>query len=113
MTLPSQKKPCRECPWRKDNPPGKFPPERFRALASTAYDLARTVFACHMSKEGGEVGCAGFILQAGGHNLIVRLARVDRAEFSSDVPLYENYVEMAVANGVDRDDPALKPVRID
>ena len=41
------KNPCAECPWRRDVPPGKFPPERFIALAHTAYDLAGHVFACH------------------------------------------------------------------
>jgi hypothetical protein len=56
-------------PLAMDVKPGKFPPERYRALAPTAYDMATSVFACHMSKEGGEVTCAGYLLMQGAHNL--------------------------------------------
>lgn len=108
--------PCAECPWRRDVPPGKFPPERFRALADCAYDMGRQVFACHMSKEGEEFACAGFLLQSAAHNLSVRLA-LARGDFRQDVNspyvLYATYREMAAANGVKRNDPALKQCRDD
>jgi hypothetical protein len=106
------KTPCPECPWRRDVPVGQFPPERYVALAHTAYDLSLKVFACHMSKEGGEFACAGFLLQSSAHNLSVRMA--DHGfEVSSPYPLYETYREMAIANGVSRRDPALRDCRDD
>lgn len=106
------KKPCAECPWRRDVPAGKFSAARFQQLAGTAYDLARKVFACHMSKEGAEVACAGFILQQGAHNLSLRMT-LQSFEVSTDVPLWSNYREMAIANGVRPRDPALGPCRDD
>lgn len=105
-------KPCAECPWRRDLPVGKFPPERYVALAPTAYDLAQSVFACHMSKDGGEFACAGFLLSSGGHNLSVRLAR-HGFDVRSDFPLFQTYRELAIANGVPADHPALGPCRDD
>ena len=68
--------PCAECPWRRDVPTGKFPPERYVALATTAYDMAGAVFACHMSKDGREFACAGFILQSSAHHFACRMARM-------------------------------------
>lgn len=103
---------CTECPWRKDVAPGRFPPERFIALAPCAYDLARTVFACHKSPVGEEFACAGFLLQSAGHNLSVRMAR-HAFDVSSPHELFGNYPDMAIANGVDPDDPALRNCRID
>jgi hypothetical protein len=106
-------KPCSECPWRTDVLTGKFPPERFEELASTAYDLAGTVFACHMSREGGEFACAGFILQSSVHNMRCRLARTSFDDVKSPYPLFDTYREMAVANGVDEDSPYLDRCRDD
>jgi hypothetical protein len=105
--------PCAECPWRTDVPVGKFPPVRFETLASTSYDLAGTVFACHMSKEGGEFACAGFVLQSSAHNMRCRLAGMPFDDVKSPHPLFETYREMAIANGVDEDSPALDNCRDD
>lgn len=106
------KTPCPECPWRRDVPVGHFPAERFRTLAGTARDLATSIFACHLSKDEKPTACAGFVLMQGAHNLSLRLAR-QRFEVSTPVPLFRNYREMAVANGVAADDPALKCCRDD
>lgn len=103
--------PCPECPWRKDVAPGQFPAERFRVLAATAYDLAITMFACHKSPEGKEFACAGFILNGATHNLGFRLSRIDWRAVNCGFPLHENYRAMAIANGVDADDPVLRPCR--
>jgi hypothetical protein len=112
---PYRTSPCPECPWRTDVPVGKFPPERFLALAPTAYDMSATQFACHMSQEGREQGCAGFVLRGADHNLGFRLAarhgKLDPDAVRSDHPLYRDYREMAEANGVDPDDPVLVPCR--
>lgn len=112
MALPYCKKPCAECPWRTDVKPGKFTPARFRQLASTAYDLAGTVFGCHMCKEGREVACAGFVLMQGAHNLALRMAR-QHFDVRTDVALYPTYRRMAIANGVSPNDPSLRLCRDD
>lgn len=104
--------PCAECPWRKDVAPGRFPPERFQVLADCARDISLMIFACHKSPPGGEFACAGFLLQQGGHNLAVRLAR-ERFHVSSPYPLHPNYRAMAIANGLDEYDPALRNCRDD
>jgi hypothetical protein len=104
--------PCKNCPWRTDVPPGEFPPERYIALAHTAYDMARQVFACHKSPEGEEHACAGFLLQSSAHNLTLRLAG-HAFDVKSHHPLYPNYRALAVANGVPADHPALSRCRDD
>jgi hypothetical protein len=110
MTLAHCKRTCPECPWRKDVEVGRFPPERFVALAYTAEDMAQKVFACHKSPEDGHFACAGATLRMQ-HNLRLRLARIDRSTIRADGPLYKDYREMAVANGVPEDHPALAKTR--
>jgi hypothetical protein len=105
--------PCAECPWRTDIPIGKFPPERYVALSPTAYDLSVTVFACHMSKEGADFACAGFLLQSSVHNLSCRMTRTKFDDVRSPYPLFDTYRELAVANGVNEDHPALQHCRDD
>lgn len=100
------KKTCRECPWKVSNPPGKFPPERYAALASTAdrsHGFPQKVFACHMTPEGGERACAGFVIVVSRDNVSLRLA-VSQGQFKpdeieADDELYGSYAEMAAANG--------------
>lgn len=110
--LPYCRTPCVECPWRRDAKPGKFPPERYIKLAPTAYDMARGVFACHMTNEGKEVACAGFIISQGAHNLSLRMSR-QSFEARTDAPLFFTYRELAIANGVPADHPALRQCRDD
>lgn len=111
------KRPCAECPWRRDVPVGRFPPERFRALAGTAYDIAGTVFACHKTEGDKTMACAGFILQQGAHNMALRMAIVRAAEpfdvKSEGLPLFPNYRAMAIANGVRENDDSLRMCRDD
>ena len=112
--LHAAKKPCGDCPWRTDVPVGKFPPERYVALAPTAYDMAFKVFACHQSEEGNEIACAGFLARSD-HNLTVRMNATDLLRNTSDGghELFANFRELAVANGVPADHPALRDCRDD
>jgi len=108
--------PCAECPWRRDAPIGAFPVEAYQHSARTCYDMAGHMFACHMAGATKPQTCAGFLLSRGAaHNLAVRMAmiegRLDLDAVASDVPLYASYQEMAEANGVDPNDPALRPCR--
>jgi hypothetical protein len=108
-----RRSPCEECPWRRDVPIGAFPAEAYRHSARTAYDMSSHVFSCHMSGAERLATCAGFLLKGAGHNLSVRMARSEGRclDVSSDAPLYDNYREMAMANGVAADDDALAPCR--
>ncbi len=109
-----RRKPCADCPWRRDAV-GQFPAEAFRHSANTAYDMSQHTFACHQSGNKKPAICAGFLLRGADHNLTVRLKRMEGA-IQDDVQddgheLFENYREMAVANGVGTDEPVLKPCR--
>lgn len=109
------KRPCPECPWRRDAPIGNFPPEAFVKLAHTAYDMDRGVFQCHDTTDGSPLACAGFLERGADDNLTVRLSYMDgdfdRRDRSGGEALYDDFREMAVANGVDPDDPVLAPCR--
>ena len=110
-----RREPCAQCPWRRDVPTGAFPAEAFRISANTAYDMSTHQFACHMSGADKPATCAGFLLRGAAHNLSVRLAlsdgRIDPAQLRETSPLYDSYREMAEANGVAPDDPALAKCR--
>lgn len=111
-----RREPCDECPWRKDQPVGAFPVEAYRHSAKTSVNMADSTFACHMAGVDKPQTCAGFMLSSGAaHNLVLRLAsaggRLGADEASSSVPLYSSYREMAEANGVAPDDPALEGCR--
>ena len=98
------RRPCDECPWRRDVVTGRFSPDRYEALAETARDMARPLFACHKSEAGRDVTCAGFLLRGAEHNLTVRMAiftkRYDPSNVSDGgIELYNDYTEMARANG--------------
>lgn len=109
-----RRKPCRDCPWRKDAI-GTFPAEAFRHSANTAYDMSDHTFACHQSGARKPAICAGFLLRGADHNLTVRLGYMS-GRLKGDVSdgghaLHESYRTMAEANGVDPSDPVLAPCR--
>ncbi|MFD9735683.1 DUF6283 family protein [Umezawaea sp. NPDC059074] len=101
------------CPWRADAPVGTFPPEAFQHSARTAHDLSEGRFGCHNSADPTKpLTCAGFLLRGAQHNLEVRVNGPDEALISDGGhELYASYRAMAVANGVDPDDPALAGCR--
>lgn len=79
----SVRRPCTECPWRKDVAPGQFAPENYLRLAQTGYGkvgaeapLDATWFACHKSNQDEEFHCAGWLAAVGYEHLGVRLAVV-------------------------------------
>ncbi|MDH6284065.1 DUF6283 family protein [Prescottella agglutinans] len=106
--LPHRRRPCAECPWRRDVAPGKFTSERFDALADTSggpgceAPLSAPMFACHKTREGAEQACAGWLAVAGGDHIGVRLAviqgRLDPTTLAPGgdwPPLFDSYTEMA------------------
>lgn len=105
---------CRECPWRRDVPVGKFSPERYIRLAATCTPGGLPgIFACHLTPEGGPRACAGMLAVCGTDNNRVRLA-ISRGDWTPPEgppppDLYADYAEMAIANGVPRHHPCLRP----
>lgn len=100
----AMKRTCDECPWRRDVPVGKFPPERYQALEATCRPGGLpNIFACHRTPEGAERACAGFLLVHGADNNCCRLAAMSGkwvpGEQIATGPLYESFDEMARANG--------------
>lgn len=114
--LPRRTQPCAECPWRTDTPPGKFPIERYEALAGTSGSrgaeapLGAPMFACHKSGEGKERACAGWLASVGYEHLGVRLAVVTGAlpaEALTPDPdwpeLFDTYEQMAARQAARED----------
>lgn len=108
--LPHRRHPCAECPWRHDTPPGKFATERYEALRSTVgtrgaeIAIGGPMFACHMSRDGAEDACAGWLAVAGYEHLTVRLAIAQGALPATVLdpapgwpPLFATYDEMIAA----------------
>lgn len=112
-----RKKPCKTCPWRKDAERNRFPAEAYRISAITAHDTSLNMFSCHESGTGKPAVCAGFLLANSNHNIGVRLdyisGKLDPSHTGNpdNVELYESYREMAIANGVDPEDPAIAACR--
>ena len=120
--------PCARCPWRVDAV-GEFPAEAFRLSANTGADGSKILtigfeeashtFGCHDSGSAKPATCAGYILRGDdgiGWRLAVMTGRFDPKRVRTDVPLFASYYDMAVANGVPPDDPALdacRPWRLD
>ncbi len=108
------KSPCADCPWKRSST-GIFPAEAFAISAKTAYDMAESTFGCHCSGTENPRTCAGFLLVNSDHNLKVRLLRMQGETFEGlndgGHDLFSSYREMAIANGVSPNDPALNDCR--
>ena len=110
--------PCPDCPWRKDAV-GVFPASAFIHSASTGYDVPEllmsgnkpSTFGCHQSGSKKPQTCAGFLLsECADHSLALRLQpEPPGAVEANGLELFPDYYEMAVANGVPSDHPAIKP----
>jgi hypothetical protein len=110
-----RRRPCGGCPWRVDQT-GGFPAQAFAISANTAEDMATHTFACHEAGAERPAVCAGFLLRGAEHNMAVRMryadGRIDPDQVSDGGhALHGDYVEMAVANGLDEDDPSLARCR--
>lgn len=107
-------RPCDQCPWRRDTPPGQFPAHRYQALRATSGQPGREaglnapMFACHKTPDGKERACAGWLVVAGLDHLGVRLAIAQQRLAVADVTpaddwpaLYDTYEQMAQAMAAD------------
>jgi hypothetical protein len=115
--VPYQRRPCKRCPWRRDVEPGEFPASRYEELRATSEQreghepgIGAPLFACHKTKEGREMACAGWLAAVGHRHIGVRLAIVQRRlppevlHPGEDWPeLFTTYDEMATRQaGEDR-----------
>lgn len=77
--------PCKSCPWRREahagDIPGGFSLVLAEGLAATSPDehgfgpeLASPQFACHQSRDGDEVVCAGWLAAVGNAHPAVKVA---------------------------------------
>jgi hypothetical protein len=112
----AQPRPCagaEPCPWRRDAPPGQIPAQAYRHSAATSLPGAVTRFGCHSSTRERPLMCAGWLLRGAQHHDQVQQALADGTLIPPELPdgieLYDSYTDMAVANGVSADDPALRP----
>lgn len=110
-----RRRPCGGCPWRVDQT-GSFPAEAFAHSAETAYDMSTHMFGCHESGEERPVTCAGFLLRGAFDNMAWRMAvatgRIDMEQVDDGGhELHSSYRAMAVANGLDPEDPSLRGTR--
>ncbi|RNG38037.1 DUF6283 family protein [Streptomyces botrytidirepellens] len=102
------------CPWRRDAATGTFPAEAFRLSARTSYPGSDRHFVCHSSTPGAPSICAGWMLRGAAGNAeaqeLLRAGRLHMPVLPEGVELYDDYAQMAIANGVDPADPALAPL---
>jgi hypothetical protein len=104
-------RPCRACPWRKDTHARDIPNfslELAENLANTSPDASgmgpdfgAPLFACHDSREGSEIACAGWMAQVGAAHPGVRLmamqGRIDESALQPEVgwpELHESFADV-------------------
>lgn len=110
-SLKTPAQPCPSCPWRVDKDARDIPNFSLpmaESLAGTSPDendmgpeFDAAFFACHQSKEGSEIPCAGWLAAVGhrhpGVRLAVSMRRVSPAALSpgEDWPqLHDNYPDV-------------------
>lgn len=78
-------------------------------------DMDQRLFQCHRTTDERPFVCGGFLARGADHNLSIRLTRMrgDLPPFRGEdhAPLYDDYREMAVSNGVNSSDPILDQCR--
>lgn len=102
--------PCANCPWRvgvvgaRDIP--GWGPELAAGLARSCRDDGMKAMACHKSKPGAEVVCAGFVVQVGFDSIGLRILAVMhglRVEdyAAGDAALHPDFETMLQAHGIE------------
>ena len=71
------RKPCPSCPWRIDQDAQSIPNFSLdlaeRLERTTHGDFGATIFACHQSREGEEIPCAGWLAIYGYDSIAIRM----------------------------------------
>lgn len=87
MTLKVCPQPCPSCPWRRDQTARDIPNfelELAEGLSKLCPDAdgrpphhTAALFACHQSKEGAEIVCAGWLAMVGEWSVRAVVAKID------------------------------------
>jgi len=106
------KKPCDNCPWRRDAPTAYWDPDHFTEIWRNCQDDGARIMLCHKAgnlpeDEAREIVCHGWVRVVGYDAIGVRLA-VMRGQVSPDevlakdgVELYDSFEEMMEANAIE------------
>lgn len=102
----SKRKPCADCPWRKDAETDVWSKERFQMLAVDCRDDGMKAMACHKSGQEQPYACAGFLAQVGYESVGVRILAMQGGETPDDIytnglDLFETFEQMLEANDVE------------
>ena len=110
MPSPRCRKPCNDCPWRKDAPPGHWHPDHFHSIWRTCQDDGTHIMQCHKSKPESEqiLPCQGWVRVVGDEAIGVRIGlfkgTITREELADragvGVTLYASFEEMVRAQGI-------------
>jgi hypothetical protein len=104
------RRPCSNCPWRKDAPTEHWDPEHFREIWRDCQDDGLHMMLCHHANEVSAPEdkpiCQGWVRVMGHDAIGVRIAlvrgRVTRREVEDKEgpELFETFEDMLLANGV-------------
>jgi hypothetical protein len=123
-TLTTIAKPCPSCPWRVDKDATDIPNFDLASAEGLAKccpddrnigpDFGATMFACHQSKDGAEIACAGWMAAVGhrhpGVRIAVAMGRLDPPALRPGLRwprLHKNYQQ--VLEKLRETDPAVQP----
>jgi hypothetical protein len=106
------RKPCDNCPWRKDAPTEYWHPDHFHDIWSRCQDDGMSMMLCHKSNalpeaERGSLPCQGWARVMGYESIGVRIAvlsgKLDDAEVRDrdTAELYGTFAEMLEANRIE------------
>lgn len=105
-TTTKLRKPCNDCPWRRDAPPGYWHPDHFASISRNCRADGLGIMHCHKSARlprEERLVCQGWVRSEGFNAIGVRLAAmagrvtVEEVEDRDCVPLY-TFDEMLTAN---------------
>jgi len=105
------RKPCDNCPWRKDAPVGLWHPSHFEDIWTGCQDDGLRTMLCHKATalpedERGRLPCQGWARVMGLDAIGVRLALINETLTLEEVedrdtpPLFESFEDMMEANGI-------------
>jgi hypothetical protein len=76
------RKPCKTCPWRVDQDASEIPNFRLelaeRLERTTHTEIGAPIFACHQSRDGDEIVCAGWLARYGWDSISIRLMLLEK-----------------------------------
>ncbi len=100
------RRPCKNCPWRVDAPPGYWDSTHFTEIWGNCQDDGMHQMACHKSTRESPLPCQGWVRVIGfdaiGVRLLVMIGKVLLTEVGdrSGPKLFPSFAAMLRANGI-------------